>query len=307
MKEVVLGSTPDLGPPPRRITVDVAQVRRLIAEQFPEWAGLPVRPVAESGWDNRTFRLGEGMVARLPSAAEYALAVDKEQRWLPVLAPRLPLPVPIPLAKGKPGAGYPFSWSVHRWLDGEPAGAGGISDPVRFALDLAGFLVALRNADAADGPQPGKHNWFRGGTLRTFDPLAERALTALDGEIDVRSARDLWKSALDVPWDGVDRWFHGDVAPGNLLLAGGRLAAVIDFGTCGVGDPSCDLAIAWTLLTADGREAFRERLSADSPEWERGRGWALWKTLVTCARTRGRADDEAVNARRVLAGILALR
>lgn len=235
--------------------------------------------MAESGWDNRTFRLGDGMVARLPSVAEYALAVDKEQRWLPVLAPRLPLPVPVPLAKGRPGAGYPFSWSVLRWLDGEPACADRIPDPVRFALDLSGFLVALRNLDAADGPRPGKHNWFRGATLRTFDPLAERALTALDG----------------------------DVAPGNLLLDGGRLAAVIDFGTCGVGDPSCDLAIAWTLLTADGREAFRERLSVDTPEWERGRGWALWKTLVTCARTKGRADDEAVNARRVLAGILAIR
>ncbi|MGY6652282.1 aminoglycoside phosphotransferase family protein [Amycolatopsis sp. TRM77291] len=300
-----MGSTPDLGPPPRRITVDVAQVRRLVAEQFPDWAGLPVRPVAESGWDNRTFRLGDEMVARLPSAAEYALAVDKERRWLPVLAPRLPLPVPIPLAKGKPGAGYPFSWSINRWLDGEPASADGISDPVGFALELAGFLVELRNIDAADGPQPGKHNWFRGGTLRTFDALTERALTELDGEIDVGPARALWKSALDVPWDGVDRWFHGDVAPGNLLLGGGSLAAVIDFGTCGVGDPACDLAIAWTLLTADGRRAFRERLSVDGPEWEGGRGWALWKTLVTCARTRGRADEEAVNARRVLAGILA--
>ncbi|WP_233621801.1 aminoglycoside phosphotransferase family protein [Amycolatopsis sp. WAC 04182] len=260
-----MGSTPDLGPMPTRITVDVAQVRRLVGEQFPEWAGLPVRPVAESGWDNWTFRLGEGMVARLPSATEYALAVDKEQRWLPVLAPRLPLPVPAPLAKGKPGAGYPFSWSVHRWLDGEPAGADRVRDPVRFALDLSDFLMALRNVDAADGPRPGKHNWFRGGTLRTFDPLVERALTALDGEVDVGSARDLWKSALDVPWDGVDRWFHGDVAPGNLLLDGGRLAAVIDFGTCGVGDPSCDLAIAWTLLTDDGRRRSASGCRSTAP------------------------------------------
>ncbi|WP_085941018.1 aminoglycoside phosphotransferase family protein [Amycolatopsis decaplanina] len=289
---------------PRRITVDVAQVRRLVGEQFPEWAGLPVRPVARSGWDNFTFRLGDAMVARLPSAAEYALAVDKEQHWLPVLAPRLPLPVPVPLAKGRPGAGYPFPWSIYRWLDGEPASADRISDPVRFALDLSGFLAALRNVDTADGPQPGKHNWFRGATLRTYDTLAERALSALDGEIDVGSARESWKTALHTPWDGADRWFHGDIAPGNLLLDGGELAAVIDFGTCGVGDPSCDMAIAWTLLTADGREAFRERLSVDSATWARGRGWALWKTLVTCARTRGRADEEAVDARRVLGEIL---
>jgi len=298
-------STPDLGPPPRRITVDAARVRGLLGEQFPEWAGLPVRPVAESGWDNRTFRIGDDMVARLPSAAEYALAVDKEQRWLPLLAPRLPLPVPVPLAKGRPGAGYPFEWSVYRWLDGEPASAGRIADPVRFALDLAGFLAALRTIDTTSGPRPGKHNWFRGATLRTYDAQAERALAALDGDIDTGSAREIWKTALDSPWDGTERWFHGDFAPGNLLLDGGELAAVIDFGTCGVGDPSCDLAIAWTLLTADGRQAFRERLSVDGSEWERGRGWALWKTLVACARTRGRVDEEAMNARRVLAGILA--
>ncbi|MER6669392.1 aminoglycoside phosphotransferase family protein [Amycolatopsis japonica] len=290
---------------PRRVTVDAPQVRALLGEQFPEWAGLPVRPVAESGWDNRTFRIGDDMVARLPSAAEYALAVDKEQRWLPLLAPRLPLPVPVPLAKGRPGAGYPFEWSVYRWLDGETATADRIADPVRFALDIAGFLAALRTIDTTGGPRPGKHNWFRGATLRTYDEQTERALAALDGDIDTGAAREIWKTALDSPWDGTDRWLHGDFAPGNLLLDGGGLAAVIDFGTCGVGDPSCDLAIAWTSLTADGRQAFRERLSVDDSEWERGRGWALWKALITHARTRDRVDEEAVNARRVLAGILA--
>ncbi|OLZ52797.1 aminoglycoside phosphotransferase family protein [Amycolatopsis keratiniphila] len=298
-------STPDLGPMPRRIAVDAPQVRALLDEQFPEWAGLPVRPVAESGWDNRTFRIGDDMLARLPSAAEYALAVDKEQRWLPLLAPRLPLPVPVPLAKGRPGAGYPFEWSVYRWLDGEPATAARIADPVRFAVDLAGFLAVLRTIDTTGGPRPGKHNWFRGAGLRTYDAQTERALAALDGDIDTGPAREIWKAALDSPWDGTDRWFHGDIAPGNLLLDGGELAAVIDFGTCGVGDPSCDLAVAWTSLTADGRQAFRERLTVDDSEWERGRGWALWKALITCARTRGRVDEEAVNARRVLAGILA--
>lgn len=295
-----MSSTPDLGPLPERVTVDAEQVRRLIGDQFPRWADLPVRPVAKCGWDNVTFHVGDAMVARLPSAAEYALAVDKEQRWLPALAPRLPLPVPVPLAKGHPGADYPFSWSVYQWLHGEPARADRISDLVRFALDLAGFLKALQSVDAADGPQPGKHNWFRGATLRTYDAQARRALTALDGHIDVDLAREIWKTALDAPWDRVDTWFHGDIAPGNLLLDGGELAAVIDFGTCGVGDPSCDLAIAWTLLTADSRQAFRERLTVDEATWARGRGWALWKTLVACAQTVGRVDEEAASARRVL-------
>jgi aminoglycoside phosphotransferase (APT) family kinase protein len=290
---------------PQRISVDAELVRRLVADQFPQWADLPVRPVANGGWDNWTFHLGSGMSVRLPSAAEYALAVEKEHRWLPELAPYLPVPIPVPLAKGAPGAGYPYSWSVYSWLDGEPAAADRIADPVRFAIDLAGFLSALQGIDPTGGPLPGLHNWFRGGTLRTYGREVQRALTALDGHVDVDLAREIWDDALDASWDGAQRWFHGDVAQGNLLVAGGELAAVIDFGTCGVGDPACDLAIAWTLLTTEGRRAFRERLSVDGAMWARGRGWALWKTLTACARTLGRAEEEAASARRVLGEILA--
>jgi aminoglycoside phosphotransferase (APT) family kinase protein len=296
-----MSGTPDLGPVPQRVTVGADQVRRLVDDQFPRWAGLPVRPVSDGGWDNWTFHLGDRMSARLPSAAEYALAVEKEQRWLPVLAPQLPLPIPVPLAEGRPGADYPYAWSIHPWLDGEPASADRIADPVRFAADLAGFLTALQRVDTTGAPRPGKHNWFRGGTLRTYDELTRRALAKLEGHVDIDLAREIWKAALEARWDGVERWFHGDVAPGNLLLGAGELAAVIDFGTCGAGDPACDTAIAWTLLTADGRRVFRERLSVDEATWARGRGWALWKTLVTCARTPGQAGD----AQRVLSEIFA--
>ena len=303
--EVSLSNTPQLGAPPRRMSVDAKLVRRLVADQFPQWAGLPVRMVADGGWDNWTFHLGSEMSARLPSAAEYALAVEKEHRWLPELALRLPLPISTPLGKGEPGAGYPFSWSVYKWLEGEPASAGRIADPIRFAVDLAGFLAALQGVDTAGGPPPGKHNWFRGGTLRTYDATAQNALTALEGHVDVDLAREIWAAALDARWDGVSRWFHGDVAAGNLLLIDGELAAVIDFGTCGVGDPSCDLAVAWTLLTATGRHAFRERLSVGEAAWARGRGWALWKTLAACARNVRKADEEGANAWRILGEIFA--
>jgi aminoglycoside phosphotransferase (APT) family kinase protein len=301
-----MSDVPDLGPVPQRITVDAELVRRLVSAQFPPLAGRPVEPVANGGWDNWTFRLGSAELVRLPSAAEYALAVDKEHRWLPALAARLPLPIPVPLAKGEPGAGYPFPWSVYRWLDGETAGAGRITDPVRFALDLADFVAALQSIDPADGPQPGLHNWFRGGTLRTYDKEVERALADVDGHVDAERVREVWKTALDARWDGVDRWFHGDLAPGNLLVVDGRLAAVIDFGTCGVGDPACDLAIAWTLLTVDGREAFRRRLSIDDATWSRGRGWALWKTLATYSATAEDPDDaeEHANAQRILSELL---
>ncbi|GAA3955070.1 aminoglycoside phosphotransferase family protein [Actinoplanes auranticolor] len=301
-----MSGVPDLGPVPQRIAVDAEQVRRLVAEQFPRLAGLAVEPVADGGWDNWTFRLGPDRLVRLPSAAEYAQAVDKEHRWLPVLASRLPLPVPTPLARGGPGAGYPFPWSIYQWLDGEPARVERIADPVRFALDLAEFLAALRGIEAAGGPQPGLHNWFRGGTLRTYEQEVRRALATLDGRVDTGPARDIWASALDARWDGVDRWFHGDVAAGNLLLDGGQLAAVIDFGTCGVGDPACDLAVAWTLLSADGRQAFRKRLPVDEAMWARGRGWALWKTLATCASSVDDPEraDEFVSARRILGEIV---
>ncbi len=298
-------STPDLGPLPQRITVDAEQVHWLIADQFPQWATLPIKPVAESGWDNWTFHLGAKMSVRLPSASEYALAVEKEHRWLPTLASRLPLPIPIPLAKGEPGVGYPFPWSIYQWLNGTPASFERIADPVRFAKDLAGFVVALRNIDPTDGPRPGKHNWHRGGTLRTYDGLVQIALTKLDGHINVDLAREIWETALEARWDGMDCWFHGDLAQGNLLLEDGHLAAVIDFGTCGIGDPACDLAIAWTLLTVDGRQAFQRRLPVDEAMWARGRGWALWKTLTTCAQCLGDSGEAAVNARRVLADIFA--
>ena len=247
------------------------------------------------------------MLVRLPSAAEYAQAVEKEHRWLPLLAPHLPLPIPTPLGQGAPSPAYPYRWSIYQWLDGETATPDRITDPVRFATDLATFLSALQAVDPTEGPQPGVHNWFRGGTLRTFDASTRHALRDLEGRIDVERAREVWADALTAPWDGVDRWFHGDMAGGNLLLDdAGQLAAVIDFGTCGVGDPACDLAIAWTLLTADGRRAFHERLGADDATWTRGRGWALWKAIATFRSTVEEPEhlDELRDAERVVGLLL---
>ncbi|WP_260430653.1 aminoglycoside phosphotransferase family protein [Nocardioides sp. LS1] len=296
---------PDIGAPPQRLTVDVETLRRLVAEQFPQWSARPVAPVSKPGWDNRTFHLGDDLLVRLPSAAEYALAVEKEHRWLPELAERLPVPIPAPLGLGEPGAGYPFPWSVYGWLPGEAADRAATIDPSGLAEDVVGFLEALQRIDATGGPQPGVHNWFRGGTLRTFDPYARGSLAKLDGHLDADLATAAWNDALAARWDGVDVWFHGDMAPGNLLLDGGRLTAVIDFGTCGVGDPSCDLAIAWTLLTRQGRRLLRERLDVDEPTWSRGRGWALWKTLSNLANAVEDGDEpEEREARRVVEAIL---
>jgi aminoglycoside phosphotransferase (APT) family kinase protein len=278
-----MSGVPDLGPVPTRFPVDADLVQRLVAAQFPQWADLPIRRVANEGWDNRTFHLGSEMSVRLPSASSYALAVEKEHRWLPVLGPRLPLSIPVPLAKGAPGEDYPHPWSVYRWLRGEPASVANIADLTEFGTALASFLAALHHVDPADGPAPGQHNWFRGGPLATYDRLTQRALETLDGHIRTDIASQIWQSALQASWDQRPVWFHGDVAQGNLLVDDGALVAVIDFGTCGVGDPACDVAIAWTLLSGAGRKAFRDRLSIDSATWTRGRGWALWKALAGCA------------------------
>jgi aminoglycoside phosphotransferase (APT) family kinase protein len=173
------------------VSIDVALVRRLVGAQFPRWSDLPIEPVEVGGWDNRTFHLGEHMTVRLPSAESYVPQVEKEHRWLPLLAPHLPLPIPVPLAKGVPAEGYPFPWSVYRWIRGETATFGRIEDLVEFATRLADFLVALQQIDPTGGPPPGPHNFFRGGPLAVYDAETRQALAVLDGRIDTRAAREV--------------------------------------------------------------------------------------------------------------------
>jgi aminoglycoside phosphotransferase (APT) family kinase protein len=287
-----------------RPSIDTGLVRRLVATQFPRWAGLPVRPVEFDGWDNRTFHLGDRMAVRLPSAEGYAAQVDKEHRWLPVLAPRLPLPVPVPLAKGAPAAGYPFNWSVYRWIDGDPAGPERIDDLTGFAATLAGFLTALRRVDPDGGPPPGRHSAFRGGPLTTYDAETRRTIEALGDRIPGDLATAAWEAALDAAWRGRPVWVHGDVAAGNLLVRDGKLVAVIDFGCSAVGDPACDMTIAWTLFSGDSRRAFRAAASVDPATWARGRGWALWKALITVAEHVDTDPARAAPARRVIDDVL---
>jgi aminoglycoside phosphotransferase (APT) family kinase protein len=283
--------------------IDADLVSRLIAAQFPQWADLDVRPVELSGWDNRTFRLGDELSVRLPSAQPYAAQVDKEQRWLPVLAPALPLPIPTPVARGAPGEGYPFAWSVLRWLDGQPASAEAIRDMPRFARELGAFVLALQRIDAGRGPAPGPHNFWRGGPLTTYAAETLDAIDTLGRRIPAQAARAVWEDAIRASWRGRPVWLHGDVAAGNLLIQDGRLAAVIDFGSSGVGDPACDLVIAWTLFSGPSRAAFRATLDVDDDGWARGRGWALWKALITL---RGTVDGEpeADAARAVIREVL---
>jgi aminoglycoside phosphotransferase (APT) family kinase protein len=287
------------------VDINASLVRQLITEQFPQWADLPIKPVNFDGWDNRTFHLGDDMTVRLPSAEGYAAQVEKEHRWLPRLAPLLPLPIPVPLAMGAPVDGYPWHWSVYRWLDGEIATVGRIADLSQFATTLAQFLTALQRIDSTGGPPPGPHNFYRGGPLTFYEREARQAIVALDGKIDSDAVTDVLEAALAATWHGESVWFHGDVAAGNLLVINERLSAVIDFGTSGVGDPACDLSIAWTLFEGESREAFRSILPLDDATWARGRGWTLWKALIVYAGLPGTNTLEIEKSRRVIAEVLA--
>lgn len=285
--------------------IDVALVARLVAAQFPQWANLSITPALPQGWDNRTFRLGTEMAVRLPSAEGYVPQVEKEHRWLPHLAPRLPLPIPVPLALGIPAEGFPWNWSIYRWLEGDTASRERIDDLNEFATTLAHFLAALQGVDSTGGPPPGLHGGFRGGPLDTYDAETRRTIVALDDEIDVEAATAVWEAALAAPWHGPPVWFHGDVAVGNLLVRDGRLRVVIDFGCSGVGDPACDVTIAWTLFSGESREAFRAALPVDRATWARGRGWALWKGLITLAGHRDTDPAKARAGRRVIDEVIA--
>ncbi|HLI65551.1 MAG TPA: aminoglycoside phosphotransferase family protein [Caulobacteraceae bacterium] len=285
--------------------IDESLVRRLLSAQFPAWAGLPVRAADPQGNDNRTFRLGEDLLVRLPSHRRYVAQVEKEQTWLPRLAPHLPLAIPTPVAAGAPGEGYPWPWSVYRWLAGETAGAARIADSRRLAVELANFLRALQAIDTTGGPLAGPHSHGRGGPLTLYDAQASEAIAALGVGIDSAGASAVWKAALAVEHEGAPVWVHGDLAADNLLVdASGRLSAVLDFGCSAVGDPACDLVIAWTFFTGQTRDAFRAALGLDAGTWARGRGWALWKALITLAADGAGAVDHPGGAA-VIASVLA--
>jgi aminoglycoside phosphotransferase (APT) family kinase protein len=261
--------------------IDISLVGRLLNGQFPEWAELPLAPVDSAGTDNALYRLGDDMAVRLPRIEAAVGQREKEHQWLPRLAPLLPLAIPVPLGKGAPAEGYLWPWSVYRWLDGETATLDRIADPRQAATDVARFVAALQEIDPVGGPSPGAHNFGRGVPLALRDSFTRFAIDSLHGMIDTDAATAAWEAALQAPaWQGAPVWIHGDLQSGNLLAERGRITAVIDFGGLAVGDPACDLMVAWNLLPAETRDDFRAALPVDDATWARGRGWALSTSLV---------------------------
>jgi aminoglycoside phosphotransferase (APT) family kinase protein len=251
------------------VLTDVPLVRRLLEDQFPELAALPLERVPSMGTDNALYRLGADMVVRLPRIEWATAGIEKDFRWLPTLAPLLPVEIPTPLARGTPADGFPWKWGIYGWLEGANASLGRGSSAL--ARDLACFVRAMRQVEPTNAP-----TCRRGKPLATQDEFTRKSLAELAGSIDVTAAAAAWEAALRVPdWSGPPVWLHADLLPGNILVRDGRLSAVIDFAVAGVGDPACDLIPAWAVLGAEGREVFREEVDVDDATWARGRGWAL--------------------------------
>ena len=253
------------------VDIDAGVVRRLVAAQFPRLAGLEIREVPSTGTVNAIYRLGDQLYARLPRLPRYVRSLEREWRWLPVLAPGLTLRVPEPVALGQPTDEYPFTWVIYRWIDGQPYADQLIDDERQAAADLARFVAELRQiTPAADAPAGGRR------PLARLDAGTRTSIAASACAIDIPAALAAWESALQAPvWDGQPVWIHADLLRPNLLAAGGRIRAVIDFGSVGVGDPATDVIPAWAVFGPAGRAAFRDALGIDNGTWHRARGIAL--------------------------------
>ena len=263
------------------VDVDHALVQQLVSAQFPRWTALPLSEVKSAGTDNYLYRLGNDMAVKLPRYSKAALQAEKEHIWLPLFAAKLPLAIPDPLAQGEPGLDYPFRWSVNRWIDGENAIIAPPDNLQEAAKSLAGFIAALQAIDPAKGPLPGEHNFGRGVPLAERDERVRTSIQELGSLIDAQTVMLEWEKSLHAPvWDRPPVWIHGDIHAGNLIVKEGKVRAVIDFGGLCVGDPACEMILAWNMFDRNARATFREALNVDDATWARGRGWALSVSLI---------------------------
>jgi aminoglycoside phosphotransferase (APT) family kinase protein len=288
------------------LEVGAALVARLIDAQFPEWREEAIEPLLPWGTDNALFRLGDDKLARLPRIGWAVGQVEKDQQWLPVLAPQLPFAIPELLALGAPSGEYPWSWGVYRWLEGEALPADRLGEAVDAERDLARFLAALRQIDSSAGPAGGPPSSSRGGPLASRDEAVRRSIAELGARVDAGAVTSIWDAALRAPeWQEAPAWLHGDLMPGNLLFLDGRLSAIIDFSVLGVGDPAADLMVAWWFLTSETRPVFRAEVAVDDASWLRGCGWALSCALIALPYYWETNPTFVRYARRALAEVLA--
>jgi aminoglycoside phosphotransferase (APT) family kinase protein len=286
------------------VEIDSAVVERLLAEQFPRWAGLPVQVVERSGTDNVTFRVGDDLAVRLPRTSRNVGQVEMDLEWMPRLAPHVSLPIPEPLELGQPAEFYPFTWGVYRWLPGAPFTPSSV-DRTHAARELAGFVRTLREVDTTGAPVPDDDPFTRGTPLAPRDEMFREALDQLRDHFDTGRVLAAWEESLAADtWDGTPRWIHGDLMSGNVLVADGKLSAVIDIGTARAADPAGDVLPAWWLFEGESRKAYREALEVDDATWLRARGWALSLVIIAIPYYMGRSPNTLRNGQDSVADIL---
>jgi aminoglycoside phosphotransferase (APT) family kinase protein len=289
-------------------TLDITPqlARKIIAIQFLEYADLNVTEVEQQGHGNRTYRVGDDMLIRMPTAESYVLKVSKEQELLPKLAKHLNIAIPTPIKMGVPSDDYPYPFSIYEWLDGRSANHLTLNDKTleNVALELAIFLKELQGITVVEGPSPGLHNWWRGEHVSVYDSAAREQIANLADIIDANSALDLWERACVTKWQKKPVWIHGDFAVGNILIKENRLSGVIDFGGTAMDDPACDLVIAWTYLSGKAQEIFIRELDLDDDTWLRARVWALCKATFELCQMAGKTSSKAELQKRIIDGVL---
>ena len=289
-----------------QVDIDTTTVHRLLAEQLPDLAGLPLRQVASGGTDNAVFRLGDDLAVRMPLRADGVGGLLKEIRWLPVVAPHLSLDVPEVVAAGAPSGDYPLPWAVVRWLSGEDAMSGRIDSIRELTHAIADFVAELRAIDMTGAPAPGSEGFGRGGPLVGRDEEFRTALARCDGLLDVDRVRDVWDDALAAPeWDGPAVWLHADLIPANVLVRNGKVAGILDFGTMAPGDPAYDVTPAWHLLDRDSRAVFRAALDVDEAMWRRARGLVVSGGVIALPYYLHTNPTMVATARRGIGAVLA--
>jgi len=285
--------------------IDENLVRSLLASQCPQWATLSLRRIQSSGTDNALFRLGSDYVVRMPRVewvpGSVEKCINKEYEWVPKIARLLSIPISEPVFKGMPDDVYPWPWLITRWNDGQNPAFEIKNEYDLLARDLANFLNEFHCVSLSGGPAS-----RRGLPLQAVDQETRKAIMQLDDEIDTRAATLLWNELSGIAyWQCQPVWVHGDFLPGNILINNDRLSAVLDFSDVGMGDPACDIVIAWSLLNARSRQIFRDNLiDIDDDTWERGRGWALSIALIMLPYYKQTNPVLAALAQRILANVL---
>lgn len=290
----------------QKLNITLELAKKLIATQFPEYADLNVREVEQQGQDNRTYRIGNDMLIRMPTAENYALKVPKEQELLPKLAKHLSIAIPAPIKMGKPSEDYPYPFSIYEWLDGRSANHVTLDEPTleNIAFQLANFLKELQAITDVKGPDPGQHNWWRGNHVSVYDLGAREQISNLADTIDSKGALALWERACATKWNKAPVWIHGDFAVGNILIKDNKLSGVIDFGGTAIGDPACDLVIAWTYLIGKAREVFIDEMNLDKDTWLRSRVWALWKATFELCNIVDKNSREALSQKKIISEVI---